>query len=70
MDRYSASLQAFLAGVGSAFALFPTGQLDQFMKRDSVESRIHANFSRVGKQLDAAMTKAKDEQEGSRKNPR
>lgn len=69
MDRYSASLQAFLAGIGSAFALFPSGQLDQFAKRDSVESRIYGNFARVGQRLDSAMNKVKDEQE-SGKSPR
>ena len=62
MDKTFSRFNAIMAGVGSAFALFPTGALDQYLRRESVESRVHSNFAIVGKQLDAAMKKAEDEQ--------
>lgn len=62
MDRHLAKLNALLAGFGSAFALFPTGALDHYLKRESVESRVYGNFARVGAHLDSAMQKVRDEQ--------
>lgn len=63
MDRYVTTLNAFLAGIGGAFALFPSGQLDRYLERDSVESRVYSNFVRVGARLDSATSKVRDEQE-------
>lgn len=69
MDKHIARLNAVLAGFGSAFALMPSGALDQYLQRESVESRIHANFLRVGLRMDAAMKRGKDEQEKSAQQP-
>ena len=63
MDRYVTTLNAFLAGIGGAFALFPSGQLDRYMERESVESRMYNNFARVGERLDSATSRVRDEQE-------
>lgn len=62
MDKHIARLNAMLAGAGSAFALLPTGALEQYTHRESTESRIYNNFARVGERLDAAMNKVADEQ--------
>lgn len=62
MDRYVTTLNAFLAGIGGAFALFPSGQLDRYMERESVESRMYNNFARVGERLDNAANRVRDEQ--------
>lgn len=59
-------MNAFLAGIGGAFALFPAGQLDAYTVRKSVSDRVYANFARVGQLLDASMHKAKDEQKDRR----
>lgn len=63
MNKMITTLNAVMAGFGSAFALFPTGQIEQFMKREPVESRMHANFVRAGMRLDTAIKRFKDEQE-------
>ncbi|MEQ7761462.1 hypothetical protein, partial [Xanthomonas hortorum] len=69
MNKIGATLNAFLAGIGGAFSLFPTGQVESFMKRPTVESRMQASFARVGRSMDVAMKRAKDEQqEGREKN--
>ncbi|WP_158601720.1 hypothetical protein [Solilutibacter pythonis] len=62
MNRRTATLDAFLAGLGSAFAMFPTGQMEPFLSRQPVEARIHNNFERVGKLLDEAMSKERNAQ--------
>lgn len=61
MNKMITSLNAVLAGFGSAFALFPTGQIEQHIKREPVEARMYANFARVGVRMDAAMNKVRDE---------
>lgn len=53
---------AFVAGMGSAFALFPTGQLDQFVAQPSIAKRLNSNFSRVGENLRRAQGRIRDEQ--------
>ncbi len=63
MNKLITSLNAVLAGFGGAFALFPTGQVEQFTKREPVEARMYANFARAGARMDAAMAKVKDEHE-------
>lgn len=55
--------EAFLVGMGSAFALFPTHQLEQFSARESIASRINGNFRRTGDHLRSAMGAVRDEQE-------
>ena len=70
MDHLTARMNALIAGMTSAFALFPSHALDQFAKRESTESRMYANFARVGQRLDAAMSKVKDEQEAPRSSIR
>ncbi|MEA9653055.1 hypothetical protein ABFU65_12130 [Xanthomonas campestris pv. raphani] len=62
MNKINATLNAFLAGIGGAFSLFPSGQVESFMKRPSVEARMQASFLRVGRNMDSAMKRAKDEQ--------
>lgn len=61
MNKMITSLNAVLAGFGSAFALFPTGQIDQYIKREPVEARMYANFVRAGMRMDDAMSRVKDE---------
>lgn len=53
---------AFLAGIGSAFALFPAGQLEQYMKQPSISTRMASNFNSAGGHLRRACTRFKDEQ--------
>ncbi|MBZ3928227.1 hypothetical protein [Xanthomonas citri] len=61
MNKINATLNAFLAGIGGAFSLFPSGQVESFMKRQTVEARMYASFARVGRNMDSAMKRAKDE---------
>lgn len=62
MRRFVSALQEVLASMGNAFQWYPTGRIDQYVKRQSVEERMHRNFARVGARLEAAMGKVKDEQ--------
>lgn len=66
MNKMITSLNAVLAGFGSAFALFPTGQIEQYIKREPIEARMYANFARAGLRMDVALKKVKDEQEARR----
>lgn len=63
MDTTRQIFNAFLAGFGGAFALFPAGNLDRFMTREPTQQRMYQNFKRVGNLLDDAMGKAEREQE-------
>lgn len=64
MEKTRHIVNAFLAGVGGAFVMFPaTNSLDRFLSRDSVQERMHQNFKRVGDSLNQAMGKVAREQE-------
>lgn len=67
MNKIVTTINAVLAGFGGAFAIFPTGQIEQFAKREPIEARMHANFARVGQRMDAAMNKVRDEQQAEQK---
>ena len=68
MDTRNKKFSAFLAGFGSAFALFPTVHASSFEAKPSVGDRMYNNFARVGLRLDAATRKVKHEHAaGSRK---
>ncbi|ENB4187913.1 TPA: hypothetical protein ACKPW3_001675 [Stenotrophomonas maltophilia] len=65
MNKMITSLNAVLAGFGGAFAIFPTGQIEQFIKREPVEARMQANFARAGMRMEVAIRKVKDEAKAS-----
>lgn len=66
MERPRPALNALLAGFGSAFALFPSGQLDAYLVRQPTQARMAASFERVGQLLSDAMAKEAREQEAAR----
>lgn len=55
-----------MAGVGTAFALFPTANLNAYANRAPIQSRVHNNFVKAGLRLDTAMRHAVDEQKAPR----
>lgn len=59
MDRPATPLKAFLAGVGSVFALLPAPIVHV---RQPIAVRMHNNFARVGLRLDSACIAVSDEQ--------
>lgn len=69
MNNPSKKVGALVAGLGSAFALFPTGQLDQFTNQPSIASRLNRNFGRAGDNMRKAMGQITDEQK-AKKVPR
>lgn len=56
-------LRAAVAGFGGAFGWSGTGRIQPFIRRQSVDSRIHENFARVGARMEAAMERVKDEKQ-------
>jgi hypothetical protein len=56
-DARTRNLTALLAGMTGAFALFPTAQLGAYANRTPVQTRVYANFARVGQLLRTSMRK-------------
>lgn len=55
-------MKVVLSGFGSAFMLFPAGQLEALPPRISTEARIARNFAMAGKRLESAMKAFEHEQ--------